>query len=136
MSRLTHLRISNLEAAAGLLDLFVYAEQHWCTWDKLEEKIAEVDYEKFSDKHLDWFIEFMANVVLRVWRRQPDKASSPLNQVEDVGEGFMIKNYDWNGFKFAKQHKAEKELTTKDMVCIFLKDLSEKEIKWLRSKCK
>lgn len=134
MSKLTYGRVSNLEAVEGLLNLFVYAEQHWCQWDKLEEKIAEVDYEKLSDEYLEWFVDFLANCCFRVWRNtEPDNS---LNRVEEVAEGFFIKNFDWNAFRFGMQHGLDKYVTTKNVIGIHMDSLTEKEIKWLRSKCK
>lgn len=134
MSQITYLRISNLEAVEGLLNLFMYAEQHWCQWNKLEEAIAEVDYNKLTDEYLDWFIEFMANCCFRVWRST--KEDPELNRVKDEAQAFMIINYDWNAYRFGRQKGLDKDLTTKNIVYIDKDKLDEKEIKWLRSKCK
>lgn len=134
--RRSELRVSQDEAIAGLLNLFVYAEQHWCEWPNLEDNIAEVDYNNLPNEELEWFIEFLANICLRVWRSIPDKAKKPMNKVEDGGEGFLIFNYDWKAFKFAKQKGADNDLTTRDLVCVMHKNLNEEEMRWLRSKVK
>lgn len=134
MTNLYNLKVQDCEAVASLLDLFVYAEQKWCTWDKLEDSIAEVDYEKLSEEELNWFVEFLANCVMRVWRSSKEEAM--LNQVIDKENCFLIKKYDWNAYKFARQNGADKYVTTPQMVGIDKDNLSEAEIKWLRSKCK
>lgn len=134
MGKLTYGRVSTLEAVSGILDLFVYAEQHWCQWDKLEEAIAEVDYELFSDEYLEWFIEFVANAVLRVWYTRKEDAE--LNRVKEQDGCFYIRNYDWNAFKFGKQHGLDKQLLTKEVFILNGNSLTEREIEMLRSKCK
>lgn len=132
MSKLTSLRVDTLEAAAGVLDFFVFAEQKWCTWDKLEESIAKVDYEKLKDKELDWFIEFMSNCIFRVWRSS--KENPKLNEVKEDAIGFFIYNYDWNAYKFACEKGNDKEIRTDNILLIDKEKLSTAEIKWLRSK--
>lgn len=132
--RLTQLRISPLEAIEGLLDLFVYIEQRWYQWDKLEEAIAKVKYEELSDEHLEWFVDFLANCCFRIWRTTG--ANNNLNGVKEVTNGFLINNYDWNAFKFGRQHELDKYTTTYNLIAIARDSLSEAEIKWLRSKCK
>lgn len=131
----TYLHVYQDEAINSFLSLFVYAEQQWSEWRELEDKIAEVDYDRFSSEDADLFIEFLANVVLRVWHSTPEQSKMPLNRVEDIGEGFIIYNYDWNSFKFAKEKGADKDITFKNSIVVPLKNLTDKEIKWLRSKC-
>lgn len=132
--RRSELAIRNEEAIEGLLNLFVYAERRWCEWDKLEEAIAKVDYEKLSDEYLEWFVDFLANCCFRVWRNtEPD---NKLNRVEEAAGLFLIKNFDWNAFRFGMQHKLDKYVATKNVIAIDMNSLSEKEIKWLRSRCK
>lgn len=133
MSR-NRLYVKQEEAIQSFLSLFVYAEQQWCDWDGLEESIMQADYDKFSEEYADWFIEFLANCCFRVWRSfQEDKN---YNYVKESDGIFLIHNYDWNAFKFAKQHGADKEVTTKYAMAIDGNKLNEKELKWLRSKCK
>lgn len=132
--RRSELRVHPSEAIEALLNLFVYSEQHWCQWDKLEDSIAEVDYDSLSDKYAEWFVEFLANCCMRVWRSS--KEDTEVNRVRDEGQAFMIVNYDWNAFRFGKQKGLDKDLTTNKILCIDKTNLNEKEIKWLRSKCK
>lgn len=133
MSQLTYGRMSNLEVAEGLLNLFVYAEQHSCEWDKLEEKIAEVKYEKLNDEDLDWFVQFLFCCCIRVWGSDAEEV--PLNMVVEHDRVFHIKNYDWNAFRFAIQKNCDSTFNSK--LLVVSKDvLSKAEIKWLRSRCK
>lgn len=132
--RITNLRVTQIEGVEGLLNLFAFAEQRWCTWDKLEEKIAEVKYEQFTEEYLDWFIDFLMNAVMRIWRTS--KPDENLNRVRDEGQAFLICNYDWNAYKFGRQKGLDQDLTTKTIVCIDKDNLTEQEIEWLRSKYK
>lgn len=134
MANLYNLKVQDCEAVTSLLDLFVYAEQKWCTWDKLEDSIAEVDYEKLNEEELNWFIEFLANCVMRVWRSI--KPNEELNTVKEKDMAFLINNYDWNAYKFCIKNGADKYITTKNIVGVDGYNLTEQEIKWLRSKCK
>lgn len=131
--RRSELRVSQAEAIEGLLNLFTFAEQHWCNWDKLEDKIAEIDYDNFDEAESDLFIEFLANVCMRVWR---SSSEPPLNETSEDESSFLIKNYDWNAFKFGRQHGVDKDITTKAMFVIDKKNLNDKEIAQLRRKCK
>lgn len=133
MSRLTNLRVEELEAASALENLFAFAEQKWCQWDKLEESIAKVDYEKLPEEELDWFVEFLANCVMRVWRSS--KEDPELNRVKEKDMAFVITNYDWNAYKFCVKNGADKLITTKNVIGVDGYNLTEKEVKWLRSKC-
>ncbi len=132
MANLYNIRVEDYEAVTSLLDLFVYTEQKWCTWDKLEESIAEVNYENLNKEELGWFIEFLANCVFRMWRSR--KEDSALNRVTEDDVCFFIHNYNWNAFKFGKQKGLDQDLTTKNVICIDKEKLSDKEIKWLESK--
>lgn len=129
-----YLYVKQDEAINSFISLFVYAEQQWGDWEQLENAIAEVEYTEFTPEYADWFIEFLANCVLRVWRSEKEEPN--YNRVQEKDNIFTISNYDWNAFKFAKQHGADKEVITKMSVAIDGDKLNEKEIKWLRSKCK
>lgn len=129
-----YLRVDAKSGVEIMLDLFVRCEEKWCHWDKLEESIAKVDYDQFSDKYLEWFEEFLINCAFRIWRSS--KEDPELNRVKDEGQAFMIINYDWNAYKFGRQKGLDKDLTTKKILCIDKSNLNDKEIKWLRSKCK
>lgn len=129
----TYNRLSQEDVVHHFLGFFVYAQEEWCRWDKLEDAIAVVRYEELSDSHLNWFIEFLANVCLRVWKSS--KEETELNRVEEFEEGFFIKNYDWNAFKFGKQHGVNKYVITKTTLTLDKDNLKEKEVKWLRSRC-
>lgn len=128
------LRVRQDEAIFHFLELFAYAEQKWCDWEQLENAIVEVDYDKFTPEYADWFIEFLVNCIFRVWRSSIE--DTDYNRVRERDNIFIICNYDWNAFKFAKQHGADKDITTKLSVAIDGDKLNEKEIKWLRRKCK
>lgn len=128
------LTVKQDEAIFHFLELFAYAEQKWCDWEQLENAIVEVDYDKFTPEYADWFVEFLANCVLRVWRSKQEDPN--LNQVQENDTGFFIFNYDWNAFKFSKQKGGEKELATKNIIAVTRTSLADKEIKWLRSRCK
>lgn len=128
-----YLYVKQDEAINSFLSLFVYAEQQWGDWEQLENAIAEVEYKDFTPEYADWFIEFLANCVFRVWGSK--KEDPNLNQVREDKAGFIIQNYDWNAFKFAKQKGSEKELVTKNLIAVTKSSLTDKELKWLRSKC-
>lgn len=132
--RRSELRVHEVEAIEGLLTLFIYSEQQWCQWDKLEDAIAEVDYDHLSSEYQGWFVEFLANCCMRVWRSR--KEGIKYNEVKEEDVCIFIHNYDWNAFRFGKQKGLEKELTTCKILCIDKANLNDKEIKWLRSKCK
>lgn len=134
MTNLYNLRVQDCEAVTSLLDLFVYTEQKWCTWEKLEESIAKVDYEKLNEEELNWYVEFLVNCVMRVWRTvTPDEG---LNKVKENDVGFTIYNYDWNAYRYGRQKNVDKDVTAKKVIIIDKDYLSPAEIKWLRSKCK
>lgn len=132
--RRSELMVYPEEAIESLLTLFVYTEQHWCKWNALEDRIAEVDYDKFTEEYKEWFIEFLANVVMRLWRSS--KEDTDFNRVKFDDPAFLISNYDWNAFRFGKQKGLDQDLTTRSILCIDKDNLTEQEIKWLRSKCK
>lgn len=131
----TYGKASLLETVDGLLDLFVYVEQRWSQWDRLEESIAEVDYKALSNEELEWFVDFLFNACSRV--RWSTKEKTPYNEVsKKENDCFFIKNYNWKAFKFSKQKGVDDLLTTNYIVCIPTENLSESEIRWLESKCK
>lgn len=129
----SYLKVRQNEVIDSLLTVFVYAEQKAGDWDKLEESIATVKYEEFSERYKDWFIEFLYYACFRVWNGCKD---DELNRVKDEEQAFMVINYDWNAFKFGKQKGLDPDLTTRKILCIDKDNLTEQEIKWLKSKCK
>lgn len=123
-----------LELVESALNLFIYAQDQWCEWPKLEECISAVDYSELPEEQLSWFAEFIINCCFRVWRTwEEDKER---NRVLEKDICFIINNYDWNAFKFARQKGADKETTTWKTLAIDKDNLNIQEIEWLRSKCK
>lgn len=133
MALKTYAEVEQIQTIEGILQVFLCAEQYWGDWQKLEDAIAAVDYNVMEREERDWFIEFLCNACMRVWKSHPQEV---LNRVEENKEGFIIHNYDWNSFKFGKQHGVDRDLITKNMFIIDKNNLSEPEIKELRRKCK
>lgn len=128
----THAWKRQTQTIEGILCVFVEGERLWGDWSELENAIAKVDYDQLDYATRDRFIEFLCNACLRIWKREP----RPLNQVEEIDGGFIINDYDWNAFLFAKQHLADEDLTTPSKICVDNTNVNTAEKKWLRSKCK
>lgn len=128
------LYIQPSEAIDHLLGVLVYCEQHHCEWTHLENNLMQIDYDKFDDEKKEWFAEFLMYLILRIW--YSDKEDTNFNRVSSCEEGFLIENYDWKAFQFAKSKQVDPILIRFSKLLVGKHLLSEKECKWLQSKCK
>lgn len=114
----------------SMLDLFYVVNRYENDWSDIEEMLVNTPYDEFAKEERDLFIEFLAGLCLRVWYGRHYK----MNEVIEVDTGFIIRNYDWNTYKWAHDHHVSRECITPSHVGVPFSLLNNKLIEWFRSK--
>lgn len=117
----------------ALLETFFTMNKRKLDWHELEDSITESGYDTMSPEEQQEFLWFLCHACLRVWSA-PEVL--PLNTVTEDKSGFMIKNYDWKSYRWAKKKGVPEEMFLANIIGVPFSVLDGKETNWLRAKVK